>query len=63
MALLLSELAARGDNRVNCFTMMVSVLDAKKTDSEVGLFVTDAAIETARRQSRKKGILEGEQLG
>ena len=62
MALLLSELAARGDNRVNCFTMMVSVLDAKKTDSEVGLFVTDAAIETARRQSRKKGILEGEQL-
>jgi len=62
MALLLSELAARGDNRVNCFTMMVSVLDAKKTDSEVGLFVTDAAIEAARKQSRKKGILEGDQL-
>lgn len=62
MALLLSELAARGDNRVNCYTLMVSVLDGKKTDSEVGLFVTDAAIEAARKHSRKKGILSGEEL-
>ena len=62
-ALFLSELAARGDNRVNCYTLMVSVLDGKKVDSEVGLFVTDAAIEQARRQSRKKGVLSGEELG
>ena len=63
LALFLSELAARGDNRVNCYTLMVSVLDAKKVDSEVGLFVTDAGIEQARKMSRKKGVLEGEQLG
>jgi polyhydroxyalkanoate synthase len=63
MALFLSELAARGDNRVNAFTVMVSVLDGKKSDSEVGLFVTDAGIEAARRHSRKKGILTGEELG
>lgn len=63
LALFLSELAARGDNRINCYTLMVSVLDGKKVDSDVGLFVTDAAIEAARKQSRKKGILAGEELG
>ena len=63
LALLLSELAARGDNRVNCYTLMVSVLDGKKSDSEVGLFINDRAIEAARRQSAKKGILTGEELG
>lgn len=62
MALFLSELAARGDDRINCFAMFVCVLDGKKTDSEVGLFVTDAAIEAARRNSKKKGILTGEEL-
>lgn len=63
MALFLSELASRGDNRVNCFTLMVSVLDGKKSDSEIGLFVTDTAIEAARRNSQKKGILTGDELG
>lgn len=62
MALMLSELAARGDDRINAFTLMVSVLDGKKTDSEVGLFVTDTAIETARKRSAKKGILAGDDL-
>ena len=63
LALLLSEFASRGDNRVNCYTLMVSVLDGKKSDSEVGLFVNDKAIEAARRQSAKKGILTGDELG
>ena len=62
MALMLSELAARGDDRINAFTLMVSVLDGKKSDSEVGLFVTDAAIEGARAHSRRKGILAGDEL-
>ena len=62
MALMLSELAARGDDRINAFTLMVSVLDGKKSDSEIGLFVTDSAIEAARRHSRKKGILAGDEL-
>ena len=63
LALLLSELAARGDTTVNSYTLMVSVLDGKKSDSEVGLFITDAAIEQARAHSKKKGILSGEELG
>jgi len=62
MAHMLSELAARDDNRVNCYTLMVSVLDSKRSDSEVGLFVTDEAIEASRKHSRKKGILAGEDL-
>ena len=62
MALYLNELAARGDDSVNCFSLMVSVLDGKKSDSEVGLFVTDAAIEAARKHSAKKGILGGDEL-
>ena len=62
MALFLSELAARGDNRVNAYTLLVSVLDGKKTDSDVGLFVSDSAIEAARKHSRRKGILAGEEL-
>jgi len=61
-ALFLSELAARGDNRVNAYSLMVCVLDGKKSDSEVGLFVTDAAIEAARKHSAKKGILSGDEL-
>ena len=62
MALMLSELAAQGDDRVNAFTLMVSVLDGKKSDSEIGLFVTDTAIEAARKHSKKKGILAGDEL-
>ncbi|NNE57472.1 MAG: alpha/beta fold hydrolase [Hellea sp.] len=62
-ALFLSELAARGDNRVNAYSLMVCVLDGKRSDSEVGMFVTDGAIEAARKHSRKKGILSGDELG
>lgn len=58
----LSELAARKSSLVKSFTLQVCVLDAHKEDSEVGLFVTDAAIEAARRHSRKKGILSGDDL-
>lgn len=58
----LSELAARKSNIVNSFTLQVCVLDGHKEDSEVGLFVTDEAIEVARRHSAKKGILSGEDL-
>ena len=58
----LSELAASNKDFVNSFTLQVCVLDGRKEDSEVGLFVTDEAIEAARRHSRKKGILAGDEL-
>jgi len=58
----LSELAARGDKRVNSFTLQVCVLDSKISDSDIGLFLTDSAIERVRKKSRKKGVLEGKEL-
>jgi polyhydroxyalkanoate synthase len=58
----LSELAARGDDRVNCYTLQVCVLDGRKEDSEIGLFVSDEAIEAARKHSQRKGILSGDEL-
>ncbi len=58
----LSELAASKNDIVNSFTLQVCVLDGRKEDSEVGLFVTDEAIEASRRHTRKKGILSGDEL-
>lgn len=58
----LSELTARKKNIINCFTLQVCILDPHQDDSEVGLFVSDAAIEAARKHSRKKGILAGDEL-
>ncbi len=62
MASYLSELAATKRDIVNCYTLQVCILDPQKDDSEVGLFSSDAAIEAARRHSRKKGILAGDEL-
>lgn len=62
MASFLNELTARKKDIVNCYTLQVCVLDPHQDDSEVGLFVSDAAIEGARKQSRKKGILSGDDL-
>ena len=62
MALTLNTLAARGDNSVNCYSLFVAVLDGKRSDSEIGLFVTRAGIEAARAHSARHGILSGEEL-
>jgi polyhydroxyalkanoate synthase len=58
----LSELAARRSTTIKSFTLKVCILDPQKDDSEVGLFVTEEAIEAARRHSRRKGILAGDEL-
>jgi polyhydroxyalkanoate synthase len=62
VAAMLSYLSAVKDTRINAVTMMVSVLDPQKDDSEIGAFVSDRAIEFARRRSASKGILSGEDL-
>lgn len=58
----LSELAARKSDLVNCFTLQVCILDPQKDDSDVGQFVSDAAIEASRKHTRKKGVLTGDEL-
>lgn len=61
-ATLLSKLAAVNDKRVNAFVMMVTVLDPRANDSEVGSLVSKHGIEMARRRSAKSGVLEGASL-
>ncbi|WP_250503547.1 MULTISPECIES: alpha/beta fold hydrolase [unclassified Caballeronia] len=59
---LLGHLAARGDKTVHAATLMVAVLDSS-ADSQLGLFTTPEAIEVAKRNSRAKGVLPGEEMG
>jgi len=62
VATLLSHLAAEGDDRINCSTFQVCVLDPRQEDSEVGALVSDRTIELARQRSKAKGILSGDDL-
>lgn len=62
LATFMSTLTARNDDRVNSFTLQVCVLDSRRSDSEIGLFLTDNAIEKARRKSKKDGMLKGKEL-
>jgi polyhydroxyalkanoate synthase len=60
-ALLLAQLAARGDRRVNAATLLVTALDGS-AESQLGLFATPGWIETARLASQLTGVLEGHAL-
>lgn len=62
VATLLSHLAAEGDDRVNCSTFQVCVLDPRQEDSEVGALVSEQTLELARARSASKGILSGDDL-
>ncbi len=60
-ALLLGYLAARGDRRIRAMTLMVAVLDTS-AESQIGQFATRETIKAARLGSRRKGVLEGQDL-
>lgn len=57
-----SLLAAAGDDRINSLTLQVCILDPEQDDSELGQMVSDRSLEIARRYSRRKGILKGDDL-
>ena len=57
-----SLLAAAGDDRINSLTLQVCVLDPEPDDSELGSMVSERSLEIARRYSRRKGILKGDDL-
>ncbi len=46
--------------RVASLTLMVNVLDTHPEDSVAGLFMTDEAIESARKRSARQGVLDGQ---
>jgi poly[(R)-3-hydroxyalkanoate] polymerase subunit PhaC len=56
----LGYLAALGRaDKVASLTLMVNVLDTHKEDSVAGLFMSDEAIEAARKRSARAGVLDG----
>ena len=56
----LAYMAALGRaDRVASLTLMVNVLDSHPEDSVTGLFMTDEAIEAARKRSARQGVLDG----
>ena len=56
----LGYLAALGRaDKVTSLTLMVNVLDTHREDSVTGLFMTDEAIEAARKRSARAGVLDG----
>lgn len=57
----LGYMAALGRaDKVASLTLMVNVLDMRTSDSVTGLFMTDDAIETARKKSARDGVLDGQ---
>ena len=61
-ATLNSLLSAAGDTRVNSSTYMVSVLNPKSDDSDIGKIASDRSLEIARKMSQRKGVLKGDDL-
>src|SRR5262245_37705360 len=65
MMALLAHLAAKGrgsDALVNAVTLMVALLDPQ-AGSQLGLFATEETIALAKRNSQKKGVLGGDEMG
>ena len=57
-----SLLAAANDDRLNSLTFMVCVLNPRQDDSEIGEIASENSLEIARRMSRRKGVLKGDDL-
>jgi len=63
LAALLGYYAAKGGQRpLNSATLLVAVIDSEG-ESTLFLFATKDSIETAKAASRRKGVLEGEEMG
>lgn len=62
MSALLGHLAAKRERLVNAATLMVAVLDNTEA-SQLGSFATPETIAAAKRSSRARGVLEGQEMG
>jgi polyhydroxyalkanoate synthase len=59
---LLADLAERGDRKVNCATLLVTMLDTS-IETQLGLLATSKTIAMARGHSSKKGVIKGSEMG
>lgn len=63
VATLLGSFSARGIEKVNSLSLLVSVLDTAETDDTLlGLFTTKETVQAAKLASQSKGVLEGRDL-
>ncbi|WP_187276540.1 alpha/beta fold hydrolase [Parahaliea maris] len=60
--ILSSYLKQSGDSSINSLSLSVCVLSQAVGDSEITAFASPDSIESARRSSRKHGVLEGKDL-
>ena len=61
-SILAGYLDATGNDAINSMTLLVSVLSQQRGDTEITAFASESGIESARRASRKKGVLDGKEL-
>ncbi len=61
LATLLGHMAAAGDDSIGTATLLVTVLDTE-APTLLGQFASKSAIAAAIRRSRRKGVLEGEEM-
>ena len=57
----LAYLAAKGEDRVNCATFFVSLLDFSKP-GELGVFIDEAQVQNLERKMNERGYLEGSEM-
>ncbi len=62
MSVMLSKLAAAGDVRVGCVTMMVCVLEPRRGDTEASAMISDHGVALARQRAMKKKIVPGNDM-
>ncbi|MDT4915696.1 MAG: poly[(R)-3-hydroxyalkanoate] polymerase subunit PhaC [Pseudonocardiales bacterium] len=61
LAMILSHLAATGDELINAATLGVTMLDTE-ADSTLNMFASRRAVQAAISKSRRKGVLDGKEL-
>jgi polyhydroxyalkanoate synthase subunit PhaC len=60
---LAAYLAARGKRLINTLTLFVSVFDTAEDHTLLGIFASEETMAAAKRHSRSRGVLEGDELG
>jgi polyhydroxyalkanoate synthase len=59
---LLADLAQRGERKIHCATLMVTMLDTS-VETQLGVLATPRLLEMARMNSKMKGLMEGSEMG
>lgn len=63
LAAFVAARTAVGDDRVNSVTMLVSVLDTSALgDTALGLFASPRIMNSVRKRSQRKGVLDGKEM-